>query len=80
MGVLPGVNYIHPWGGVIVAGQKLPRVPLSEDGAQEEENVPEGKRPKVKTSKRCASVNGYSIHANTVVPAQNRFGLEKLTR
>jgi hypothetical protein len=39
----------------------------------------EGERPELKGS-RCASVNGFSLHANTAIPAQRRDQLERLIR
>ncbi len=39
----------------------------------------EGERP-VLTGTRCASVNGFSLHANTHVPAHQRNQLERLIR
>src|SRR6266581_6994395 len=39
----------------------------------------EGERP-ARTGPRCASVNGFSLHANTQVPAHRRDQLERLIR
>jgi hypothetical protein len=39
----------------------------------------EGERP-VLTGPRCASVNGFSLHANTDIPAHRRDQLERLMR
>ena len=39
----------------------------------------EGERPTL-TGARCASVNGFSLHANTHVPAHRRDELERLLR
>jgi Putative transposase len=39
----------------------------------------EGERPEL-TGPRCASVNGFSLHANTQVPAHRRDQLERLIR
>jgi hypothetical protein len=39
----------------------------------------EGARPTL-TGTRCASVNGFSLHANTQVPAHRRDQLERLLR
>ena len=39
----------------------------------------EGERPAL-TGPRCASVNGFSLHANTQVPAHRRDQLERLIR
>jgi hypothetical protein len=39
----------------------------------------EGARPALK-GPRCASVNGFSLHANTVIPAHRRDQLERLIR
>jgi hypothetical protein len=38
-----------------------------------------GERPELKGA-RCASVNGFSLHANTQVPAHRRDQLERLIR
>ena len=39
----------------------------------------EGERPELK-GPRCASVNGFSLHANTTIPAHRRDQLERLIR
>ena len=39
----------------------------------------EGERPEL-TGPRCASVNGFSLHANTQIPAHRRDQLERLIR
>jgi hypothetical protein len=39
----------------------------------------EGERPTL-TDPRCASVHGFSVHANTLVPAHRRDQLERLLR
>ena len=39
----------------------------------------EGERPELK-GPRCASVNGFSLHANTEIPAHRRDQLERLMR
>jgi hypothetical protein len=39
----------------------------------------EGERPE-RTGPRCASVNGFSLHANTEIPAYRRDQLERLMR
>jgi hypothetical protein len=39
----------------------------------------EGERPERK-GPRCASVNGFSLHANTGIPAHRRDQLERLIR
>jgi hypothetical protein len=39
----------------------------------------EGERPELK-GPRCASVNGFSLHANTEIPAHRRDQLERLIR
>src|SRR5216683_4804039 len=38
-----------------------------------------GERPAL-TSPRCASVHGFSMHANTAIPAHRRDQLEQLIR
>jgi Putative transposase len=40
---------------------------------------PEGEAPRL-TGPRCASVNGFSLHANTQIPAHRRDQLEQLIR
>jgi hypothetical protein len=46
-----------------------------------EDDAPDAERPRLRTpSRRSASVDGFSIHADTAVPAHNRLGLEKLCR
>ncbi len=39
----------------------------------------DGERP-ILTGTRCANVNGFSLHANTHVPAHRRDALERLLR
>jgi hypothetical protein len=39
----------------------------------------EGERPAL-TGTRCASINGFSVHANTHIPAHRRDQLEQLLR
>jgi hypothetical protein len=39
----------------------------------------EGERPELK-GPRCANVNGFSLHANTEIPAHRRDQLERLIR
>src|ERR671939_103368 len=39
----------------------------------------EGEAPRL-TGPRCASVNGFSLHANTQIPAHRRDQLEQLIR
>jgi hypothetical protein len=39
-----------------------------------------GLRPRALTGPRCASVHGFSLHANTQVPAHRRDQLERLIR
>jgi hypothetical protein len=41
--------------------------------------VKQGERPAL-TGPRCASVNGFSLHANTEIPAHRRNQLERLIR
>lgn len=52
---------------------KLPRLPLADEPSDADP-------PKDTRSRRCAHIDGFSIHANTAVPADNRLGLEKLCR
>ena len=42
--------------------------------------MPEDDGQRVRRSRRCAAVDGFSIHANTQVAANNRVGLEHLCR
>jgi hypothetical protein len=44
------------------------------------EHAPDDEPHKVRTSRRSASVDGFSIHADTAVAPPNRLGLEKLCR
>jgi hypothetical protein len=65
-------------------GETMRRIPLlsspaSDDDTSDDE-VPDGDGPRVRRSRRCASVDGFSIHANTAVAASNRIGLEHLCR
>src|SRR5437879_10998534 len=39
----------------------------------------EGEAPRL-TGPRCASVNGFSLHANTAIPAHRRDQLERMMR
>jgi hypothetical protein len=41
---------------------------------------PDDEPEQPRTARRCAGVDGFSIHANTAVPAHDRLGLEKLCR
>ena len=61
-------------------GEAMQNIPMvSIDGTSDDE-VPDGDGPKARRSRRCASVDGFSIHANTAVAAHNRIGLEHLCR
>jgi hypothetical protein len=53
------------------AGQKVRRIGLGFGDA--------GERP-ARTGPRCASVHGFSLHANTEIPAHRRDQLERLMR
>src|SRR5262245_56378336 len=53
------------------AGQHIRRIGSGFDA--------EGEAPWL-TGPRCASVNGFSLHANTVIPAHRRAQLERLSR
>ena len=53
------------------SGQKVRRIGLDFGN--------EGERPELK-GPRCASVNGFSLHANTHIPAHRRDQLERLIR
>ena len=65
-------------GAILEAMRKLPMAPVSDEPNEDEE--PDGAPPKLKLSKRCAAVDGFTVHANTVVASNNRIGLEKLCR
>jgi hypothetical protein len=58
-------------------GEGMQVVPLL---AGEVEALENDESSKVRTARRAASVDGFSIHAATAVPAKNRVGLEKLCR
>jgi len=59
-------------------GEAMSQTPESPRHALTAEDAEETTEPR--TSRRCASVDGFSIHANTAVAAGNRVGLEKLLR
>ena len=63
-------------GAIMEAMRKLPRAPLADEPHEDEE--PDHASLTLKTSKRCAAIDGFTVHANTVVPANNRFGLDSL--
>lgn len=60
------------------AMRHVPRVSLMDD--MTEDDAPKIEETKVKTQRRAASMDGFSIHANTSVPANSRAALEKLCR
>lgn len=62
-----------------VIGEGMRNVPAVADPSAQDD-APDGETSKVRTSRRAASVDGFSIHADTAVPAHNRLGLEKLCR
>jgi len=63
-------------GGAISEAMSRPALPLWAEAAKDEQaEAASTPRPR-----RCASVDGFSIHAGTAVSATNRFGLEKLCR
>ena len=66
-------------GTIEEAMRSTPLVPSLGDDAVDDE-VPDGDGQRVRRSRRCAAVDGFSIHANTQVAANNRVGLEKLCR
>src|SRR5262245_24011520 len=49
------------------------------EGPEDPAPTPSRQRP-ARTGPRCASVNGFSLHANTQVPAHRRNQLERLMR
>jgi hypothetical protein len=66
-------------GAIEEAMRSTPLVPSLGDDAVDDE-VPEGDGQRVRRSRRCAAVDGFSIHANTQVAVNNRVGLEHLCR
>ena len=62
-------------GAIDEAMRKVPRLPWSA-----EDEAPEGAPHASRTGKRAMRLQGFSLHANTAVAADNRFGLEKLCR
>ncbi len=63
-------------GGAISEVMSRPALPLWAEAAHDEQaEAASAPRPR-----RCASVDGFSIHAGTAVSATNRIGLEKLCR
>jgi hypothetical protein len=62
-------------------GEGMQAVPLlAAANAAEDDTPDEEKRLQVRAARHAASVDGFSIHAATAVPARNRIGLEKLCR
>jgi hypothetical protein len=58
--------------------QRGPKLVVTDASAADESSDLEPSTPK--RSRRCASVDGFSIHANTAVASENRVGLERLCR
>jgi hypothetical protein len=55
-------------------GEGMQNVPtLAADS--DEEDADDEESPKVRTARRAASVDGFSIHAGTAVPAHNRTSM-----
>jgi len=66
-------------GAIEEAMCKVPLVPSSSDDELPGQTSGEAPLPS-RTSKRCMRRQGFSLHANTAVAADNRLGLEKLCR
>ena len=60
-------------GAIDEAMRKVPLLPWSA-----EDKAPEGAPQACRTGKRAMRLEGFSLHANTAVAADNRLGLEKL--
>jgi hypothetical protein len=65
-------------GAIDEAMRNVPRLPWSADDEEPPDEAPEGSPPACRTGKRAMRLEGFSLHANTAVAADNRFGLEKL--
>jgi hypothetical protein len=62
-------------GAIVDAMRKLPLL-HADDDATDAGRADE----RLELSRRCAAIDGFSIHANTAVVASDRLGLEKLCR
>ena len=58
-------------------GEAMQSIPVLSMDDESDEDVPDEDGPKVRTSRRCASIDGFSLHANTAVTADNRVGLRR---
>ena len=63
-------------GAIDEAMRKVPRLPWS----AEDESIRRRHHEPSRTGKRAMRLQGFSLHANTAVAADNRLGLEKLCR
>jgi hypothetical protein len=62
------------------AMRNVPRVPDIAEDEQLSDEALEGSPQACRTGKRAMRLEGFSLHANTAVAADNRLGLEKLCR
>ena len=60
------------------AMNNVPRLPWSDEDEKLSDEALEGPPQASRTGKRAMRLEGFSLHANTAVAADNRFGLEKL--
>ena len=67
-------------GAIDEAMRNVPRVPSSTEDEEPSDEAPEGSPQACRTGKRAMRLEGFSLHANTAVAADNRLGLEKLCR
>jgi hypothetical protein len=65
-------------GAIHEAMQRVPQLVVPDESQDDESSDLEHSTPK--RSRRCASVDGFSIHANTAISSENRVGLERLCR
>ena len=68
-----------PWRPRSSSASPLGTGPGSRSGASARALVTRARRPRL-TGPRCASVHGFSLHANTAIPAHRRDQLERLIR
>lgn len=65
-------------GAIDEAMRNVPRMPRSTEDEEPSDEAPEGSPQTCRTGKRAMRLEGFSLHANTAVAADNRLGLEKL--
>lgn len=65
-------------GAIDEAMRNVPRLPWTADDEEPSDEAPQGSPNACRTGKRAMRLEGFSLHANTAVAADNRFGLEKL--